>query len=141
MTTSQPSRSPGVTSFSEGCTIAYRNDGANRSISAFQFAISEAGTTSRLGGGGVPPPLCPVLGGEGWGVRGISCSPLPLYSGGEGLGVRGCFLPAGDEDPSPSTPLPGVPGRGEADRRPPSPPAPLPRVLGRGEEDARFSAS
>ena len=39
-----------------------------------------------------------------------SLPPSPL--GGEGLGVRGRNLP--DQNPSPPTPLPGVPGRGES---------------------------
>ena len=61
MTRSQSSTSSADSSslpvvVSEGWAIAYVSDGANRSISAFQLAISEAGTTSRLGTA-LPPPL------------------------------------------------------------------------------------
>src|SRR5205085_1085574 len=90
-------------------------------------------------GEGLPMPPSPPRG------EGSPMPPSPL--GGEGPGVRGM-----SQGPSPPTPLPGVPGRGEPERPSPplrgrgvgvrrredspSPPAPLPGVPGRGENGA-----
>ncbi len=55
-----------------------------------------------------------------------SLAPLAPVHRGEGLGVRACI--AANQNPSPPTALPGVPGRGGEN-------TPLPGVPGRGEEN------